>query len=259
MVKNYFLSLIIIVFILPATGLKLMAQDPSQVGEWSDPIGFGIVPVAVANLPDGRLITWSSQYKLTYTAAADGFTWTEIFDPFQGSDGTALGEFLTETNHDMFCPGINNLSDGRILSAGGTTSQRTSIFDPSTGVWSVADDMNIPRGYQGNVTRADGSVFTLGGSWSDGDNPSTNGGKDAELWTPETGWVLLPGISGDDTFTANDLNTEAGGVYRADNHLWLWPASNGRIFHAGPSEMMHWIDVDNGGSMVNAGLRGSDS
>ena len=258
MKQNYLFSALFLLF----SHLIGFSQSPSEVGRWSDPIGFGIVPVAVSNLPDGRLITWSSQYKLTYYTAgreSDGLTWTELFDPFQGPDGAALGEFQSNTDHDMFCPGINNLPDGRILSAGGTSHQRTSIYDPATGQWSVADEMNVPRGYQGNVTLSDGSVFTLGGSWGGGDFSDTNGGKDGELWTEQTGWILLPGISGDDTFTANDLNTESQGVYRADNHLWLWPASNGRIFHAGPSEMMHWISVENGGSMVDVGLRANDS
>uniref|UniRef100_UPI0023ED98A5 galactose oxidase-like domain-containing protein n=1 Tax=Eudoraea chungangensis TaxID=1481905 RepID=UPI0023ED98A5 len=226
---------------------------------WSDPIGFGIVPVAVANLPDGRLITWSSQFRDTYVATGDGATFTEIFDPFLGSDGQALGEFVTNTDHDMFCPGINNLADGRILSAGGTSSERTSIYDPTTGLWSVAAEMNIPRGYQGNVTLSDGTVFTLGGSWGGGNNSSTNGGKDAELWSPETGWLLLPGITGEDIYNSNDLSRETEGVFRVDNHLWLWPASNGRVFHAGPSEMMHWIDVNGAGSIEDVGLRSNDT
>jgi len=252
------ISLILICFFtFFATNLK--AQSPDQVGQWSDPIGFGIVPVAVANLPDGRLITWSSQFRDTWTGSGDGATFTEIFDPFMGPDGQALGEFTTNTDHDMFCPGINNLSDGRILSAGGTTSQRTSIYDPVTGDWAVADEMNIPRGYQGNVTLTDGSVFTVGGSWSDADTPATNGGKDAELWTEATGWVSLPGITGEDIYTANDLALELQGLYRVDNHVWLWPAPNGYLFHAGPSEMMHWIDVSGTGSIVDAGLRADDT
>ena len=70
-----------------------------------------------------------------------------------------------------------------------------------TGLWSVADEMNIPRGYQGNVTLSDGSVFTVGGSWSGG--AWTN--RDAEIWTESSGWQLLPNIKGDDFYTANDV------------------------------------------------------
>ncbi|WP_276390804.1 hypothetical protein, partial [Eudoraea chungangensis] len=71
MIKNY--SFIFTLLILAITcGFNLKAQDASVEGSWSDPIGFGIVPVAVANLPDGRLITWSSQFRDTYVATGDG-------------------------------------------------------------------------------------------------------------------------------------------------------------------------------------------
>ena len=38
--------------------------------------------------------------------------------------------------------------------------------------------MNIPRGYNANTILPDGSVFTLGGSWSGG-----VGNKHGEVWT----------------------------------------------------------------------------
>ncbi len=232
----------------------LTAQDKSVEGEWSSPIQFGIVPVAVANLPNGNLITWSSQFRDTFIVEGDGTTFTELFDPFGGPQGTgaALGEFTSNTDHDMFCPGINNLADGRILSAGGTSSERTSIYDWRTNSWTVADQMNIPRGYQGNVTLSDGSVFTIGGSWSGGNY--TN--RDAEIYTPLSGWLRLTNIEGEDISVSADYAQENQGAYRIDNHVWLWPAPNGKLFHAGPSEMMHWIDVDvPGGAIVEAGIR----
>ncbi|OBR40598.1 hypothetical protein A9200_15170, partial [Maribacter hydrothermalis] len=231
------------------------AQSLNQIGEWSDPIPFGIVPVAVANLPDGRLICWSSQFRDTFRDAADGSTFTEIFDPSIGLNGMALGETVTQTNHDMFCPGINNLPDGRILSAGGTTSQKTSIYDWRTNSWSAVNDMNIPRGYQGNVTLANGSVFTVGGSWGGG----AYGNRDAEIWTENSGWSLLSGIKGSDFFTNNDLLKDSQGLYRVDNHAWLWVAPDASIFHAGPSEQMNWIDLQGNGSVSSAGLRANDT
>ncbi|WP_054560632.1 galactose oxidase-like domain-containing protein, partial [Croceitalea dokdonensis] len=233
----------------------LSAQNEAQLGSWSDPIPFGIVPVAVANLPDGRLICWSSQFRNTFRDSGDGTTFTEIFDPTLGLDGMALGETLTQTNHDMFCPGINNLPDGRILSAGGTSSEKTSIFDWRTGLWSPSDDMNIPRGYQGNVTLANGDVFTIGGSWSGG----TWGNRDAEIWNRITGWSNLSNVKGNDIYTSNDLSLDPEGLYRVDNHAWLWVAPDGSVFHAGPSEQMNWINTDGNGSVVPAGLRSSDS
>ena len=44
--------------------------------------------------------------------------------------------------------GISALFDGRIMVTGGNTDRRTSLFDPSTGDWSIGAEMGIPRGYQ---------------------------------------------------------------------------------------------------------------
>ncbi|NHF61237.1 DUF1929 domain-containing protein, partial [Flavobacteriaceae bacterium TP-CH-4] len=234
------------------------AQDPSQVGSWGNVIPFDIVPVAVANLPDGRIITWSSKYHDDF-GGGDGFTFTQIFDPSLGTEGTVLPRTATQTNHDMFCPGINNLADGRILAAGGSSSERVSLYDPNTGIWTRADDMIVPRGYQGNVTLATGAVFTLGGSWSGG-----IGGKHAEIYSSETGWIALPSIQGELLMDGNDNILDepdpSQRFYRGDNHAWLWAAPNGKVFHAGPGTDMHWLDVSdiNNPTVQNLGARTGD-
>ena len=90
------------------------------------------------------------------------------------------------------------------------------------------------HGYQGQVTMGDGSAFTVGGSWSGG-----IGGKNAEVWTPRSGWVPFPLITSDAT-VRDGSQIDPRGEYRDDNHAWLWAAPNGKVFHAGPSSNMHW-------------------
>jgi len=248
---NFYYS--IIFFLLLCTGLKCHSQNPEVNGQWSDPITFNLVPVAVANLPDGRLLTWSSKSRLDF-GGADGFTFTQIFDPSIGLDGAVLDDTVSDTNHDMFCPGINNLADGRIMATGGSSTERTSIYDPKTGTWTRADDMNIGRGYQGSVTLSDGSAFLIGGSWSGGE-----GNKDAEIWTEELGWRVLTGLNKELLWNDTDDAYEVeDGSYRLDNHAWLFAAPNGKIFHAGPGETMHWFDVTGTGSSTVVGQRGDD-
>ncbi|MGC1632062.1 MAG: galactose oxidase-like domain-containing protein [Gelidibacter sp.] len=253
MTSSNYSGFVLILFLLGFTGFS-HAQSPHTQGQWSPKIEFDLVPVAVANLPDGRLVTWSSKYHDDF-GGHDGYTFTQIFDPLGGPDGMGgiLPRTVTDTNHDMFCPGINNLADGRILVTGGSSAEKSSIYDPKTQKWTSAADLNIPRGYQGAVTLADGSVFTIGGSWS-GD--ATYGGRDAEIWTEATGWTRLTGLPGELLWNANDLLGELEGEYRLDNHAWLWAAPNGKIFHAGPGEEMHWIDVNGVGSYTPAGPNG---
>jgi hypothetical protein len=94
----------------------------------------------------------------------------------------------------------------------------------------------------------DGSVFTLGGSWSGG-----TGGKNGEIWTAAGGWRLLPGISDTPMLTADPQ-----GAYRSDNHMWLISTGTGRLLQAGPSRQMNWIDTRGAGATAPAGTRGDD-
>lgn len=249
-----------VLILVLSLGLKSFSQTPSPQthGQWGSKIEFDLVPVAIANLPDGRLVTWSSKYHDDFDMN-DGYTFTQIFDPLGNEGlGAVLPRAVTETFHDMFCPGINNLADGRLLVTGGSSDEKTSIYDPKTGIWTAAEDMNIARGYQGAVTLADGSAFTIGGSWNDG---VPAGGRDGEIWREGVGWTHLPGLPGSMLYNGNDIAGEPEGVYRLDNHAWLWAAPNGKILHAGPGEEMHWIDVNgNGGtgSYQLIGKRGDD-
>ncbi len=150
----------------------------------------------------------------------------------------------------MFCPGTSNLPDGRLLVSGGLSSAATSIYDPAANTWSTAAQMNIPRGYQANCVLEDGSVLTLGGSWSGG-----VGGKHGEVWNQAQGWRRLTGVP-----VTSMLSVDPGpeNSYSQDSHFWLFPAGNGKVFYAGPGVNMQWIDTRGEGSVSAAGQRGDD-
>ena len=224
-----------------------MSTVNNTSGAWSSVIQMPLVTAAAANLPDGRIMTWSAKDKLSFGGNL-GRTWTAIFDP---SSNTAADILIQETQHDMFCPGTSTLPDGRIIISGGSSSNRTTIYDPATGSWNGGDLMNIARGYHSNVTLASGATFVIGGSWS-----GAIGGKDAEVWTEKTGWYLLPDVPVS-TITEGIVSNQPE---RHDDYFpWLFPAPNGQLFHAGPSEQMHYIDPSGVGSVTSAGTRGTDS
>lgn len=201
--------------------------------------------MAAANLPNGKVLTWSAYAPDNYgDENAWGQTFSAIFDP---QTLTSQQRVVTETQHDMFCPGTTMLEDGKILINGGSSSQKTTFYDPFKNAWTAGAPMNIARGYQGNTILADGTVLTLGGAWSGGESA-----KNAEVWNP-SGWRLLPGIP-----IAPFIGPDPRGTYRGDNHLWLFLQSNGRVFHAGPDAHMHWIDTSGSGQVIDAGARGND-
>src|SRR5439155_1563184 len=115
------------------------------------PIGFPLVPVAAAVLPNGKVLTWSSYAPDTF--GGTGKTVTATYDI---ATGVVTQRTVTETGHDMFCPGIAMLPDGRVLVAGGDGSGSTT----------PAGD----RGQDGDAMTGDavmydaGKILTVGGS-----------------------------------------------------------------------------------------------
>jgi len=231
--------------IVPFTG-NSGNQLPSS---WSSVIPLPVNPIGVANLPNGKLLMWSAFDTFSFETDIGnnpGQTFTAIFDP---ATDTATERVVTNTGADFFCPGTTNLPDGRVLINGGSSSPRTSIYDFASNSWTASGLMNVPRGYEGNTLLSNGNVLTFGGSWSGG----TTTDKKGEVWSNGS-WTLLSGLP-----SANVIGPDPQGVYRGDNHLWLFATSNGKVFHAGPSSQMNWIDTNGAGSIQSAGTRGSDA
>ncbi|MET3920340.1 discoidin domain-containing protein [Arthrobacter sp. UYEF20] len=210
-------------------------------GSWGPTINFPIVPVAAALLPGNKLLTWSA-YAPTAFGGDRGYTQTSILDLTTGKVSQTQ---VSNTGHDMFCPGTSLLPDGRIMVSGGSSSTKTSLYNPATNTWSPGPDMKIARGFHSNVTTSTGEVFTIGGSWSGG-----IGNKNGEVWSAAGGWRKLPNVLVD-----NILTDDPRGGFTSDNHPWLFAAPGGRVFHAGPSRQMNWISTTGQGSITSAGLR----
>ncbi|MFI7340854.1 discoidin domain-containing protein [Streptomyces sp. NPDC050085] len=226
-----------------AAEIRLSAPaNPATAGSWGRITGFPLVPVATALLPNNKLLAWSA-YGVDRFGGSNGYTQTAIMDL---GTGAVTQRRVDNTHHDMFCPGIALLRDGRVLVTGGSNAERASLYDPATDTWSATEDMHIARGYQAMTLLSTGDAFVLGGSWSGG-----QGGKDGEVWSASTGsWRTLPGVPVTDTMTA-----DPAGPYRADNHQWLHATSDGRVLQLGPSKQMNWISTQGDGSVTAAGTR----
>jgi galactose oxidase len=229
-----------------APGQEWRISTAFDTGSWSSVVTLPLVPVGAAALSNGKVLFWAA-YDAFAFGGDRGKTQTAIFDPATSS---TVSVEVSNTQHDMFCPGTAMLADGRVLVNGGSSAARTSIYDPASGAWTVGGNMNVPRGYNADTILDNGKVFTIGGSWSGG-----HGGKLAEVWSPPGGgWTSLGGIPAT-PMTAPD----PAGVYRGDNHAWLFSTGNGVVFHAGPSVEMNWFDTAGSGSFVSAGTRSDDS
>src|SRR5262249_49286587 len=161
-----------------------LSTNPSEVGQWGPTIGFPLVPTAVALLPTNKLLAWSADE--TMANNGQNITQTAILDL---TTGQVSQQTMTNTGHDMFCPGVALLPNGDVIVTGGVSNRQTSIYHVATNTWTAGPQMNIGRGYQGQTLLSNGQVFTLGGSWS-----GALGGKLGEAWSPSAGWRALTNV-----------------------------------------------------------------
>ena len=222
----------------------LLAATPGVEGQWGPPIYFTTVPISAAVLPNGKLLIFSSwdRYAFQSGTGARDKTYSNLYDPATDQ----VTEFLvTQTNHDMFCPGTALLEDGRLLvNGGGPHVTTTSIYDFSGNQWVRGASMSRRRWYNASTTLPGGGVFTLGGIPDDGVG---------ELWTSGAGWSVLAGAP------VTPMTVDAGSYMpRSEQHPKVLVAPNGKLFAAGPTPNMQWYDTASGGSVRFAGRRGDD-
>ena len=188
--------------------------------------------------------------RIAYSSSQATLTENDRFADHNWRTGATSAREVANTNHDMFCPGLSALQDGRVVISGGSDAEAVSIYNPTNNQFTRGPDMKIARGYQTSATLSDGRVFTIGGSYSGGIFR-----KPGEVYDPAANtWTLLDGAD-----PAPLETTDREGAWRIDNHAWLYSWSNGSVFQAGPSKAMHWYSVNNGGSVQEAGVRDSDN
>lgn len=228
--------------------LGVAFPDKDQTGVWGPTIPFPVIPVAAALIPNSnKVFVWSADFVDDYTLtknSSDGrFTYFATMDIVTGE---VSEQFVSNTHHNMFCPGISFDPTGRLVVTGGSTDAAVSIYDPDFGDWIAAAPMHIGRGYQSSVLTSQGDIFVLGGSWS-----GPNETKFGEVYDPKSDiWTELPGCP-----TAPMETADKKGIYRSDNHAWLFSWKDGAIFQAGPSRAMNWFFANESGSYTPAGPR----
>ncbi|KAF2001301.1 carbohydrate-binding module family 32 [Amniculicola lignicola CBS 123094] len=242
----------------------------SNGGRWNITLDFPIVPVTAFVNPLNHEVTVQSAYM------ADGFdccvnsksTYSATWNP---KTGIITEEVISDTAHDMFCPGTSFDEQGQLFVTGGSSPYGFSIFNPKSGKWSTPIDktknqpskFNIPRGYAGQTFLPNGKTFMIGGTWG----AAGEGEKDGEVYDPATGaWEKLDDVKGnlikmDPSVTCQDPNNRKCNVTEwQQHHPWLFAWKDGSIFHAGPSKKLHWFYTlpANRGGAKDAGVRLDD-
>ena len=226
-------------FAVPGYAPPGPSAGPNVVGQWGPVIQWPLIPVSMANLPDGRVLTWSGSERETWPTPEQNYS--TIWDP----ETNSFTDLFT-IGHNMFCAHLAMMADGRVFVNGGRNQANTpyvSLFDWRTTSWTQIENMaSGGRWYPTTVALADGDIFTSMGSASLPRVP--------ERWDERDGWIIQNGIN----FGTMVLDPYPGGQFGERN--W-WPllhvAPNGKLFHSGPTPDMHWINTTGQGSFEQVG------
>ena len=221
----------------PGLGAAHGPEDNIVLGRWGDVIDFPLIATGAANLPDGKLLTWSST-QVNNFGGEDEFTHGIIFDPV-----ALTFEQANNDAHNAFCAGVSLLADGSVFAAGGgATITTTSLYDD--GEWSVTDDMRTPRWYPTSTTLASGQVLVTLGTELNGES---------ELWTDGVGF---------ETAFKLDLSTVLSDDTAQFGTSSWYPtvsvAPDGTLFHPGPVNQMLSLDLHTDNGVTHHGDREND-
>ena len=224
----------------PEIGAAHDASENINLGRWGDVIEWPQIASGAANLPDGRVVTWSSTQDDDF-GGQTAFTHGSIFDP--------VTETFTDSpnnNHNTFCAGISMLADGSIFTAGGGDRGNvatTSIFTNDS--WSLTNPMNQERWYPQSTTLPSGQVVTSLG---------TKDTAYSEIWTQGQGWSTLANANLQSILDDNSVKNNLRDWFPALN-----VAPDGRLFHPGPSSELFSLDLYTDGAAYTAhGKREAD-
>ena len=122
------------------------------------------------------------------TATKSALVSAELYDPISGS-WTATGNMVTARGGGY---SVTVLPDGKVLVAGGFRSDGTGalasaeLYDPGTGTWTAARNMDAPRAGHTATLLPDGMVLVAGGA-ADGAYSDNKPLASAELYDPGVG------------------------------------------------------------------------
>ena len=204
-----------------------LSFPPHVGGEWSPILVWPHVPVSMASLPDGRILTFASNERnRDFSPPQDEYTYAAVWDP-----GTGTIKEVPHPNHDMFCAALVMTETGEPFVMGGRNrndSPWTSYYDFRADRWVQIEDMNRGRWYP--------TAVYLGGADAVFIAAGDGGGVHPEVWRPGSGWTLLTGVDLTDTILADGLHDGSG----------QWPllhlAPDGTVFHHGATPTMNTID-----------------
>lgn len=158
------------------TVASALGTTPAEVGSWSSAANPGTKTVGISAVlfHTGKVLLFGGKYNST-----DKNTAAYLYDPVTGKGHEVPAPAA------VYCGSITQLSDGRLLSAGGASPVPKGIvdlwlFDPVSEQWLRQPDTPLGRYYPTSTRLADGRILITAGDQLDGQtrNPTV------EVYTP---------------------------------------------------------------------------
>jgi Domain of unknown function (DUF1929) len=176
-------------------------------GYFGQPVTWPFIPIHMALLPDGRVMTYGRADPNLQLEARYVY---DIWDPKLGTGANAhtLLPNTTPGNTDIFCGAATLLGSGFVQGANGNgqllivggappavingvvSNNNVTLFNPTNDTLTAAGTMNYARWYPSIMTLRNGDKLVLGGAYSETVLVPT-----PEVYNATTGWRALPGIS----------------------------------------------------------------
>jgi hypothetical protein len=217
-------------------------------GVFGTPVPWNLIPLHVALLPDGRLMS----YGTSATGVQGGF----VYDVWNPVDGTALSAHTllnVNTTTDLFCSAQSVLVDsGNVLLTGGDrtiggvrnfSSADANIFYPkravpggpevSRSIERASSSMVYPRWYPTIVPLPNGEKLVVSGREDKGPVAAIT----PEVYNESTGWRTLSGATSDLAFGAKGGNWYYSRAYQLPNdpNKVIVLGNEGSLFHLQPA------------------------
>lgn len=163
------------------------ATTSALLGEWAPLDNWPLVDVHSVLLRTGDVLMWDAW-------ETGGTPSVRLWHP-------TTNTFTSVPNlwSQIFCAGMVNMADGRVLVVGGHNGgevgiKDTNIFDPASSTWIKGPNMALARWYPGATRLADGRVVAFSGNAT-----PTAFANTPEIYSPSSNaWSALTGISTSD-------------------------------------------------------------
>ncbi len=233
-------------------------------GQWGEVFDWqGLIATHLANLPDGRILSWSSWDK-----TKQGGTTNDVKENTTGYLwNPATNAFIEMNNprHDMFCSGLAILPNGDVFSGGGGNGAnlyKTSVFEVANNKyqWRAGPTTVRDHWYGTAVALPSGGVVMSMGSDKGYDSTEVLANATATTGT----WDLLEGANtgpvlatmGTPTSDIPQPDTSSSSEYEAKGwYPYLSVAPDGKLFDAGPVPRLYKFDLTGEGKVTQVGSR----